>query len=389
MTSGRMSRRSHPKTSPTTAISVTAAQVAAFRLARHHLLTAKGGDPVAVCRDVCGVQAQLMPAAQMNIAARTRGLSPARIEDALWQERTLVKTLCMRQTVHLLPAAEFRVYATAVRRSRVAAVERIMARFRITAADREALLGTIMETLEAGPVLKRELTARVRLRVSSRVRAWMDRVWNANRLALVEGLICYGPDRGQQVTFVRVDRWLPAQPAIAEDEAQRQLLARFLRAYGPATLRDFSKWSGIPVAEARGAWERSADELAEVKSTGRSAWLLRADLEALRDAAFDPPAVNLLAAFDSYLLAHADKEHLLEPRHYKRVYRALGWISPVVLVRGRVAGTWEHAVRKGRVEISVQPFSAMSRAVKRGVEEEAGRLGQFLGAAPRVQFGRS
>jgi uncharacterized protein YcaQ len=384
-----MNRLPQSKRNPTTAISVTAEQVAAFRLARHHLLSTKGSDPVAVCRDVCGVQAQLMPAARMNIAARTRGLSPAGIEEALWQERTLVKTLCMRQTVHLLPAAEFHTYATAVRRSRVAAVERIMARFHITPADRETLLRAILEALEAGPVAKRELTDRTRRRVSSHVRAWMDRVWNANRLALVEGLICYGPDRGQQVTFVRVDRWLPAQPAISEADAQRQLLARYLRAYGPATLRDFSKWSGIPVAEARGAWEVSTDVLAEVKVAGRSAWLLRKDLEALRAAAFDAPAVNLLAAFDSYLLAHTEKEHLIEPRHYKRVYRALGWISPVVLVRGRVAGTWEHAVRKGRVEISVQPFRAMPRAVKRGIEEEAERLGQFLGAEPMVHFGRS
>ena len=93
------------------------------------------------------MQAQLMPAAQWNIAARTRGLTPERIEAALWKERTLVKTLCMRQTVHLLPAAEFPVYAAAVRRSRVAAIERIMARFRITERDREALLRATLEAL--------------------------------------------------------------------------------------------------------------------------------------------------------------------------------------------------------------------------------------------------
>ncbi len=368
---------------------VTLAQVAAFRLARHHLLSPAGSDPVAVCRDVCGVQAQLMPAAHMNIAARTRGLSPARIEAALWRERTLVKTLCMRQTLHLLPAAEFPVYAAAVRRSRVAAIERIMARFRITAGDREALLRAILEALADGPVAKGQLTARTRPRVSSRVRAWMDRVWNANRLALAEGLLCYGPSRGQQVTFVRVDRWLPGRRAVPEDEAQRRLLADFLRAYGPASLRDFSKWSGIPVAEARGAWESLADELAEVRVSGRPAWLLRKDLHALRASAFDSPVVSLLAAFDSYLLAHAEKDQFLEPRHYKRVFRSLGWISPVVLVNGCVAGTWRHSPGgSNRLTVSLELFAKPSGALCDRIEEQATRHGDFLGRRVELKFVR-
>ncbi len=99
-------------------LAVTPSQVAAFRLARHRLISPAGNDPVEVCRDVCAVQAQLKSAARLAIAARTRGLAPARIEAALWHERTLVKTLCMRQTVHLLPSAEYFVYMTAVRRSR-------------------------------------------------------------------------------------------------------------------------------------------------------------------------------------------------------------------------------------------------------------------------------
>ena len=368
---------------------ITAQQIAAFRLMGHHLLGEKGSDAVAVCRDVCGVQAQLMPAARMNIAARTQGLAPAEIDAALWKRRTMIKTLCMRQTVHLLPATEFHIYATAVRRSRVAAVVRIMAKLGVTAKDRESLLRVMLEALESGPVAKGELTARVRRRVSGRVREWMDRVWNASRLALVEGLICYGPDQGKQVTFVRVDRWLPAAKRIAERDAQSHLLAGFLRAYGPATLQDFSKWSGIPIAEARATWEGAADDLEEVRTAGGASWLLRKDMEALRNAAFDGPAVNLLAQFDSFLLAHADKTHLIEPQHYKKVYRAVGQISAVLLVRGRIAGTWRHELRKGRLEISVQPFAALPPGVRRGIEAEAEKLEQFLGATSTVRISRS
>ena len=366
----------------------TPQQVAAFRLGRHHLLAPHGKDPVAVCRDVGGVQAQLMTAARINIAARTRGISPAAIEAALWKERTLVKSLSLRQTVHLLAAADFPVFTAAIRQSRLAAVVRVMDRLRITPADREALLRATMESLGPGPVAKGELTRRIRPRVSSRVRAWMDRVWNAARLALVEGLICYGPDRGQQVTFVRVDRWLPPHRAVAPQEAARRLLLNFLRAYGPATLRDFSKWSGIPVAEARPAWDAALDELAEVNVAGRPGWLLRGDVKELQNAEFDGPTVNLLAAFDSFLLAHAEKEHFLGPRHYKRVYRNQGWVMPVVLANGIAVALWKHAIGRGRMLISVEPFWPLARAVRQGIEAEAENLGRFLGAEPEVTFAR-
>jgi len=369
---------------------VSPSQVAVFRLARHHLLSPAGTDPVAVCRDVCGIQAQLMPAARMNIAARTRGLCPARIEAALWHERTLVKTLCMRQTLHLLPAADFHAYAAAVRQSRVAAVVRIMAGFHITARDVETLNRVTLELLEAGPLPLRELTDRLRPRVSPRVRAWMARVWNAARLALAEGLICYGPDRGQQVTFVRADQWLPRQRRMAEDEAQRLLLRKFLRAYGPATLRDFSKWSGIPVRDARTPWEAAAGELAEVSVGGRNAWLVRDDLEELSSRRPGPVAVNLLAAFDPFLLAHAEKGHLVEPRHYKRVFRNQGWISPVVLVDGRVAGIWRHSPgRRGRLPVSVELFAKSGSTLRERIEEQAARHGEFLGLRAELDFLRS
>jgi len=327
-----------------------------------------------------------MPAAKMAIGARTRGLSPAAIEVALWRDRTLVKALCMRQTVHLLPAAEFSLYMTAVRKSRVAAIVRIMERFGITSRDTESLNRVTLELLEEGPLPLRELTSRVRLRAISRVRAWMDRVWNAARLALAEGLICYGPDQGVQATMVRVDQWLPRQKKFSEDEAQRVVLRKFLRAYGPATLRDFSKWSGIPAGEASAPWEQVQDELAEVSVSGQRGWLLRGDLAELCGSRLRGPLVNLLPAFDTFLLAHAEKHHLVEPQYYKRVYRSLGQISPVVLVDGRIAGTWRtERGKRGSFALSVELFRKSTRAVHAGIEQQAARVGQFLGRRAQLR----
>src|SRR5438045_831057 len=110
-------------------------QVAAFRLARHHLLERSAADVEKVCRDLCGIQAQVMSSAELAYWTRTAGSASDTVHSSLWERRTLVRTSCMRQTLHLLPATDFSIYINALKRSRLAALLRGMARFGMTAKD--------------------------------------------------------------------------------------------------------------------------------------------------------------------------------------------------------------------------------------------------------------
>jgi hypothetical protein len=88
--------------------------------------------------------------------------------------------------------------------------------------------------------------------------------------------------------------------------------------------------------------------------------------------------VRLLPAFAPYLPAHSVKDHLVEPRHYKRVYRNQGWLSPVVLINGEIAGTWSHRISRGRLEVDLQPFTRLTSEARQQIEEEITRLAEFL-----------
>src|SRR5437660_3827496 len=116
-----------PKTPPL----IRAAAIARFRLRRHHLLDDPDDDAVTICRDVCGVQAQVMSAAHLQLWTRNHAITRAEIESALWKTRTLVKTSLMRQTLHLIPTDEFPLYIAALRQCRIADALRVMARFGI------------------------------------------------------------------------------------------------------------------------------------------------------------------------------------------------------------------------------------------------------------------
>ena len=359
-------------------------QVSAFRLARHHFLDQQPADLVTVCGEVCGIQAQVTSAARMALWARNHSLRQPDIHSALNESRTLVRTSCMRQTLHLLPAADFSIYITALKRSRGEAIRRGMSRFGVTEKEIELLNEKILDALSCGPATKGELTEQVKPTASKNLRAWMDRFWSVVRPAMVEGLVCYGPDRGAEATYIRADRWLPRKRRVSEQEAKQILLRRYLNAYGPATLLDFSRWSGISMKEATLIWRSLDGELMEVSIEEKNASVLRKDYEQFLNASLQEPVLRLLPGFDPYMLAHSEKGHLVDDAFYKRIYRNQGWISPVVLLNGRVIGVWS-AVRRGKgSSFEVELFEKASKATRNRIEEEAASLGAFLGAVMSV-----
>lgn len=356
-------------------------QVAAFRLQRHHLLARQSSDLVTICRDVSGVQAQVMGSARLAFWARTDRIRREDIDAAVSKQRVLVKTSAMRQTLHLLPSAEYQIYVTALRQSRMRALMNIMARIDVGQKEMQAMTTVLMKNLGDEPVPQRELAEQVKPLISRKLQASLKLFWNnwpIFRPAITEGLVCYGPQQGNEATLVRVDRWLPRQKPVQEDEAKRILLHSYLGAYGPATLRDFSKWSGIPMKEAKPIWESVQEEMIEVVVEGRGNFILREHVAELEASRLKGRVVCLLPSFDPYLLAHASTDHLVRPGHYKRVYRNQGWISPVVLVDGRVAGIWLREGQGRRAQITWELFEKLPKAVLIAIEAESERLRDFV-----------
>ncbi|HYW43973.1 MAG TPA: crosslink repair DNA glycosylase YcaQ family protein [Bryobacteraceae bacterium] len=96
-----------------------------------------------------------------------------------------------------------------------------------------------------------------------------------------------------------------------------------------------------------------------------------------------PPSrsVRLLPGFDPYVVAAPHTGHLLPGDFGRRVYRPQGWISPVLLVNGRMEGTWRHEVKGSHVEGVIEPFVKAPAWVRCTAGQEAERLAAFLGCA--------
>jgi len=379
------------------AVSVSPERVAAFRLARHHLERRAPRSALAqVAGDMVGAQAQVLSAAFISLWTRTRDLRFDDVEKALWKDRTLAKVWCMRGSLHLVPSEEFAVFVRGSGR-REARLADYLTRAGIPMEPINRIVGAIPTVLDH-PRTRKEIAVRLgddfKIRRGQKAgRGWGgpsdadgfvvgDEVLSVHWLvsvACMRGLACFGPMRGNEATFVRPDRWLPNWRDRHPVEAEVELLRRYLRANGPATVRDFALWTYMKAADAGEIWGRLEKELAPVNVDGRPGWLLREDLSSIERAELEQPSVRLLPFFDSFLLALKDKEHLVDAAHYKRVYRRQGWLSPVVLVDGRIAGIWSHERKGQHLSVRVEAFGPLRSDVQRGVRAEVDDLSRFLG----------
>ncbi len=219
--------------------SLTWDEVRARRLARTHLLERAPAERlVEVVRDTCGIHAQVMGSAELQLAARVEGITQADVREALWESRSLAKTWTLRGTLHIHPSDELGLW-TAARRAVVGPAD-----YEADSLENvEAVVHAIDEVLRGRRLLREELADAVAERVGPGPREQLASGWGFYLGdAAIADVLCFGPPAGRRVTFVHPDDWLVPQRAWEPREALRRVALRYVDTYGPATHRQFREW---------------------------------------------------------------------------------------------------------------------------------------------------
>jgi hypothetical protein len=336
-------------------------------------------------REVCGIQAQDVPAAALAVRARTSGLTPADIERARVAERSIVRAWFMRGTLHWTAAEDVRWLLALLGPPLIAANRSRRAELGL---DDEACARGVRLIRDAlasrGPLTRAELAAQLAPHdVPTEGQAMPHLLY----VAALEGVICHGPERGREPTYLLLDDWLTyREEALPREAALAKLARRYLSAYGPARPEDLSSWSGLVLTDARAAWRLIEKELSEVGVAGPSAWVLKARVAWLDEAMASPmPVVSLLGAFDTYLLGHKSRDLVAAPEHQKRINKGGGWVLPTLLADGQAVATWSAKKSKRGLGIIVTPFEGeLSDEVELGLAAEVRDVGRFLGVEATV-----
>jgi hypothetical protein len=323
-------------------VGVSALQALAWRLRRHHLERLDGGHAVDVVRRLCGIQAQVASAAALAVAVRQQQPDPDGTATGL-ERRDLVRTWAMRGTLHLLPTGEAADYLTLLAGARTWTKGSWQKTF-LTEAEMQRLADAVRQALAPGEPLTREQLIQS---LPPKLKDHVSSGWSTVLKPLAwQGLLCQGPAQGTRSTFQRPDAWSPSWRAPAdtdEDAAADRVLRAYLAAHGPATAERFDQWlmrGAIPKAKLRRWFASLRDDVTTVDVDGTPAHVL-AEHEDELHATKPSTAVRLLPGFDQWVLAPGTADpQVVPPGHRQDVSRAAGWIAPVVVAGGRVAGTW-------------------------------------------------
>ena len=365
-------------------------QVLALRLRRHHLAERvprkRGLD---VVRSICGLHAQVMSSAELTLWARVDGLKSGDLSKALWDEHRLVKTWAMRGMLHLLPANELPMWHAGFSTYDHYLKGAWFKAFGMTREELEGLIDAVSEALDGKPLTRVELAeAVVAITGDASLGEKLSESWGGYlKPAAFRGRLCFAPDRGRNVCFTRPDRFLDKADPVEPDDALADITRHWLRAYGPGTREDFARWWGIPSAARAGKMlDALGDEVAEVDVEGKQLRMLAADAE--EAAAISPErSAVLVPGFDQWVVGAARGEPaLLDPAEKARVYRQAGWISPALLVNGRIEGVWRHERKGKRLSVELEPFGKLPAWARKGAEQEVERLRDFLGGELAVSW---
>jgi len=356
---------------------------------------AASGSAAAVAAAVCGIHAQIPTAAELSLGRRLSGGTRDDVQRALWDDRSLVKTFGPRGTVHLLATADLPMWTGALS-ALPSGVPQHPTGVRFTAEQRDEVIDAIADALRDAELTVDELTAAIRDRTGEwAVEATMDafqvkwpRWRQLTSTAAHRGVLCFGPNRGRNVTYTNPGRWLPGFALAPAEEALRGLLDRFLRAYGPATPAQFARWLAIPGGFATRLFADAASRsmLESVEFEGEQAWVAAGDTATPSDP---PSGVRLLPYFDAFVVASHPRDRLYPGAAGERAL-ANGQAGnfPVVLVDGEVGGVW-HQRRSGRrLDITVEPLRKLSAAHRRSLDEDVVLVGAVMEAEPRLTIGR-
>jgi winged helix DNA-binding protein len=353
--------------------------VRARRLARSFLAErAQARELMDVVRAAGGVHAQVQASAELQLAARVDAITQQDVRDALWRDRTLVKAWTLRGTLHLHPAGELALWMAA-RRALSSEPDELgewpdpkgVVHPPVGADEVAEIQSAVWDALDGRALRRDELATAIVERVGRKHEGRLR-----SGFAFFTNALVQGPPQGSRITLARPDQWIEGWQEVDEQAAQREVVRRFLWAYGPARPADFRAWFGnVPF---------DVLEVEEVDVEGRPGYVLAGDA----DFPEAEQSVRLLPEYDVYVMGFREREQLVPPRvreqvaaHGRGRYEGPAGVR-FLLVDGVAAGLWERKRRGRRIELEVTPAGKLKRAQRAELEHEAGRFGSFLGLEP-------
>lgn len=362
----------HSGLTPLVPMAATSPDIISERLSNQRLIKPGRTKPEQIVAWMGAMQAQDYAGAKWGIGLRAPGCQDADVDEA-FNSGKILRTHVLRPTWHFVAPADIR-WILALSGPRVHAVNAYV--YRQTGLSAKVLsraCAMLHRVLDDGePMTRAELAVPLR---RAKVAAEGLKLAYVVMHAELEGLICSGPRRGKQFTYMLLDQRAPSAKPIDRRDALAALAKRYFCSHGPATIRDFTWWSGLTVKDTELGIEAIKPKLQKEVIDGRIYWSTSSTAGKVK-----APGAFLLPNYDEYLIAYKDRSPVVDAGKTANIVARSGGAMPHhLIVDGRLAGSWTREVKGNSVEIQVAPYAKLTPAQSRAVASAAECYGEFLG----------
>ena len=346
--------------------------IARQRLVNQRLIDRPFTTAADVVRWLGAVQSQDFPNAKWALGLRMRAATNEQIDDA-FNRGEILRTHALRPTWHFLAADDVRWILKLTAPRVQAANAGIYRRYELDDTAFRAARRIITKILAGKQSLTRgEIAQHLN---AKGMNAIGQRATYIVMHAELCGLICSGPIRNKQHTYMLLDERTPPGAALDGDAAIAELARRYYQSHGPATVHDFAWWSGFSVGQARRAVEMVGQELISTAIDGKTYYFRDAVAARVRS-----PVIHFLPNYDEHVVAYRDHGPSLDPRTPDAL---AGWgnglTSHVVSLNGLAVGGWRRTLDKTGVAVRLSLGVRLKPGERAGLARAAARYGAFVG----------
>ncbi len=325
------------------------------------------------------MQAQDFNQAKWAIGARLPHVTEKQIEDA-FNRGEIIRTHLMRPTWHFVSADDI-YWLLELTAKQIKSITKSRHRdLGLTENELKKSKEVLAKSLEGNRSLTREELSDQLNRAE--INTYEQRLPHILMDAEIDGIICSGPMNGKKQTYALLAERVTEKRNITTDEALALLAKKYFTSHGPATLADFTWWSGLPVSEARKALELNKSMLYSETIESDTYWF--ADAPKLLEPA--PDNVFLLPAFDEFLISYKDRSASIKADHHSKAVSNNGIFRPIIVINGQISGLWKRTVKKDTVVIELDHFRPHNKKEILLIEQAAEAFGYFSGMKVELKF---
>jgi hypothetical protein len=326
------------------------------------------------------------PVAFLSLLARRPNIRLGDLEEALINDRTLIRAPAFRGSLFLLNMQDYPIYFKTFHQG---LMQRGMQKLQEVGLSKAHLQHFTELLIAASPSLPQTVPALVDIIFNRKERPSSEIAYRVMQKLCDMGVLVRASAKGwkgNDFSYALLSTWAPELSLKIDnpETARTETIRKYLKAYGPASMEDIAWWTGLPMAQCQRSVSHMRREALRfhVESYRDDMIGLKETVDLLRRRPALEEEIQLLPQWDPYTLGWRCRKRVADKEYLPYIYDSFGNAVSVIIDCGKVVGLWQfrdNEINMLEIHIFAQ-YKDRKNIILQKVEEWARSLAVLTGA---------